>query len=100
MNDTEKTNKPGKPKISQELRKRNKAFAEFIGRKVREAKEASGLTREEFADKRLGVSVAAYYQITSGRVSVSYIRAHELLAKIETKSRFFAGEDEFIYSDE
>ena len=97
METQEKKRGKGKPFRTPKRIARDKAFAKFIGEQVKEAKEASGRTAEDFAKKVLNVSIYGYYQITSGGTSVSESRAHELLAKIGIESTFFAGKKQFIY---
>jgi transcriptional regulator with XRE-family HTH domain len=91
------TKKAGKPFRTPERIERDKAFAKWIGKQVKKARKKSGLTAEDFAEKRLGVTLNGYRQIARGATSVSESRAHEILCKIGVKSRFFAGEEEFIY---
>jgi len=92
----EKTNERGKPLKLPETIKRDKAFALFVGKKVKEARKVSGLNPQDFAKDRLGISIHAYHKLTSGASSVSESRAAEIFRKINIKWRVFAGDEEFI----
>lgn len=91
-----KTNKQGRLFRSPETKIRDKFFADWIGKKVKEARKKSGISPERFAEDILGISIHAYHKLTSGASSVSESRAAEIFRKTGVKWRVFAGDEEFI----
>lgn len=94
------TSKRGKPFRNPERKLRDDFFAIWIGKKVKEARKASGLSPQDFAKDRLGISIHAYHKLTSGASSVSESRAAEIFRKIGLQWEVFAGGEKFIYPNE
>lgn len=95
-----KTNKQGRLFRSPQRKIRDKAFADWIGKKVKEARKESELSPETFAEEKLEVSIHAYHKLTSGQSSLSEGRIHEICEQIGLQYEVFIGGEKFIYPND